>query len=125
MKIATFSVANGAPRVGVVSGEEISDIGDSVPDMLTLVQGGAAALEQAKSAAQKAKRYKLSEVRLLAPFPRPPKNILCTGLNYKAHIAEGIKAGTRTTDDAPPYPIWFTKAVTSVCGPFDDIQIEP
>ena len=32
--------------------------------------------------------YKMSDVRLRAPVPRPPK-ILCLALNYKAHAVEG------------------------------------
>jgi len=58
--------------------------------------------------------YKLSEVRLLAPVPRPGK-VLGIGLNYADHIAE---AGMKR----PEHQLWFAKAVTAVGGPFDPIQ---
>src|SRR5947207_2773129 len=33
----------------------------------------------------------LGEVRLLAPIPRPRKNVFCLGLNYAEHVAEGSR----------------------------------
>jgi 2-keto-4-pentenoate hydratase/2-oxohepta-3-ene-1,7-dioic acid hydratase in catechol pathway len=57
----------------------------------------------------------LAQVRLLAPVLRPGK-IFAIGLNYADHIAES-KAET------PAHQVWFTKAVTSVNGPFDAVEI--
>ncbi|GBF12344.1 fumarylacetoacetate hydrolase family protein [Tepidibacillus infernus] len=56
------------------------------------------------------------EVTLLAPIPRPPKNIFCLGKNYAAHALEMGSA-----DEIPKHPMVFTKAATSVNGPFADI----
>lgn len=93
--------------------------------MISLVQAGAAGLEEARKAADSATtKLSLSDVTLLSPFPRPMKNILCLGLNYREHVAEGARAGVRDSGDAPKYPVWFTKAVTSVCGPYDDIRLD-
>lgn len=128
MRLATFAPIGGeqgSQRVGVVLQDEIADVTPVAPSMLALVQGGAAALGQARAAAQKAPRFALEQVKLLAPFPRPAKNILCLGLNYRDHVTEGARAGARASEDAPKYPVWFTKAVTSVCGPYDDIVIDP
>ena len=61
---------------------------------------------------------------LLAPIPRPLKNIFCTGLNYSEHITEGADH-TGADLQRPKYPVWFTKSSGSVCGPYDDITIEP
>lgn len=124
MRLATFA-HQGAQHVGVVLKDEIADVTSVAPSMIALVEGGAAALERVRGALDQAPRVKLDRVKLLAPFPRPAKNILCLGLNYKDHVAEGARAGARATGDAPKYPVWFTKAVTSVCGPYDDIAIEP
>ncbi|MDH3665518.1 MAG: fumarylacetoacetate hydrolase family protein [Paracoccaceae bacterium] len=41
--------------------------------------------------------------------------LCCVGLNYSDHAAE-------TGAEVPPEPILFGKAVTSVSGPFDDIE---
>jgi 2-keto-4-pentenoate hydratase/2-oxohepta-3-ene-1,7-dioic acid hydratase in catechol pathway len=57
----------------------------------------------------------LSDVRLLAPVQRPGK-IFAIGLNYADHIAESKM-------ETPQHQVWFTKAVTSINGPFDPIEI--
>lgn len=126
MRLATFEY-QGQQKVGVVTGQEkVADVSAAVPSMAALVQGGAEALATAKSAADKSKeRLLLSHVRLVAPFPRPPKNILCLGVNYRAHGEEAARAGARATAEPPKHPIWFTKAITSVCGPYDDIELDP
>ena len=54
----------------------------------------------------------MSDVQLLAPIPRPAKNVFALGLNYAEHVAE-----SRTAVPLPTAPIYFTKAVTSVIGP--------
>jgi 2-keto-4-pentenoate hydratase/2-oxohepta-3-ene-1,7-dioic acid hydratase in catechol pathway len=62
----------------------------------------------------------LNEVELMAPIPRPKKNVVCLGLNYADHVAEGKK----TLDEErplPEHPIFFTKPPTAINGPFDDI----
>jgi 2-keto-4-pentenoate hydratase/2-oxohepta-3-ene-1,7-dioic acid hydratase in catechol pathway len=52
----------------------------------------------------------LAEARLLAPIPRPRKNIVCVGRNYAAHARESRVA-------LPQVPVFFTKAATCVVGP--------
>ena len=53
-----------------------------------------------------------SDVELLAPIPRPRRNILCVGKNYYAHVQEIANAGFNTTGsgaEAPTAPIIFSK----------------
>jgi 2-keto-4-pentenoate hydratase/2-oxohepta-3-ene-1,7-dioic acid hydratase in catechol pathway len=50
-------------------------------------------------------------VKLLAPIPRPTKNIFCIGKNYAEHAIEMGSA-----EDIPKHPMVFTKAPTSVIG---------
>jgi 2-keto-4-pentenoate hydratase/2-oxohepta-3-ene-1,7-dioic acid hydratase in catechol pathway len=64
----------------------------------------------------------LAEVKLLAPIPRPPKNVFCLGLNYREHLEESNRASNR--DLAPTVPVFFTKAVTSIVGPQDPILFD-
>jgi 2-keto-4-pentenoate hydratase/2-oxohepta-3-ene-1,7-dioic acid hydratase in catechol pathway len=52
----------------------------------------------------------LSQAKLLAPIPRPAKNIFCLGRNYAEHAKE-------RGNPVPTIPIYFTKAPTSVVGP--------
>lgn len=68
-------------------------------------------------------RVTLAQVQLLAPIPRPRKNIMCLGLNYAEHAEESLAAwGKERT--APEDIIVFTKAVTSVIGPDENIHLD-
>jgi 2-keto-4-pentenoate hydratase/2-oxohepta-3-ene-1,7-dioic acid hydratase in catechol pathway len=109
MKLATFD-AGGGPRVGVIEGGEIVEIGGS---MIELIAGWDRAA--AEKASRSGTRRALSGVRLRAPVLRPGK-IFAIGLNYADHIEE-------SKQPVPANQVWFTKAVTSINGPFDPIQI--
>ncbi|MED4206094.1 fumarylacetoacetate hydrolase family protein [Neobacillus mesonae] len=54
----------------------------------------------------------ITEVTLLAPIPRPSKNIFCVGKNYAEHAIELGSAA-----DIPEHVMVFTKAPTTVTGP--------
>jgi 2-keto-4-pentenoate hydratase/2-oxohepta-3-ene-1,7-dioic acid hydratase in catechol pathway len=58
--------------------------------------------------------------RLLAPIPRPAKNVFCVGRNYIDHVAEGDRAAGRETE-VPKYPQFFTKPPTAVIGPDETV----
>lgn len=62
----------------------------------------------------------LANVKLLAPIPRPRKNVFGIGLNYTEHVAESAKA-LDTSPDLPREPVIFSKPPTSVIGPDDPI----
>lgn len=62
----------------------------------------------------------LADATILAPIPRPRKNVFAVGLNYVAHNKEFT-----SQDTMPSHPIVFTKAPTSVVGPGDDVVIRP
>ncbi|WP_313800607.1 fumarylacetoacetate hydrolase family protein [Cytobacillus sp.] len=53
----------------------------------------------------------LDSVKLLAPIPKPSKNIFCVGKNYAEHA---IEMGSK--DDIPEHIMVFTKAPTTVIG---------
>jgi 2-keto-4-pentenoate hydratase/2-oxohepta-3-ene-1,7-dioic acid hydratase in catechol pathway len=123
VRLLTFSV-DGEVRVGALragGSDEVVEIPD-VPDMLTLIAAGADGLERARSALAGggARSHRLSDVRLLAPVPRPPGNVIAIGRNYKAHAEESARAAGKEVDP----PTVFTKAVTSVAGPYDDIVVD-
>jgi len=63
----------------------------------------------------------LANVRLLAPIPRPRKNIFGIGLNYVEHVAESSRA-LDTAKELPKQPIIFSKPPTSVIGPDEAIE---
>ncbi|OLN23824.1 hypothetical protein BTO30_02445 [Domibacillus antri] len=73
-------------------------------------------LEKAVLAAGSASKIQESEVKMLAPIPRPSKNIFCVGKNYRDHAIEmGGEASV------PEHPMIFTKAPTTVSANHDVI----
>lgn len=113
MKLAMYDAGSG-PRIGVVTGESIADSGLS-GTMIDLIAGWTAVKPQIEANLKTARPLPLNGVKLLAPVQRPGK-IFAIGLNYADHIAE---SGVET----PANQVWFTKAVTSINGPFDPILI--
>jgi len=63
----------------------------------------------------------LANVKLLAPIPRPRKNIFGIGLNYVEHVAESSRS-LDTSKDLPKQPVIFSKPPTTVIGPGDAIE---
>lgn len=120
MKLITFE-HQGVVKAGRLEGDE-AVICDDGPEadraVLARIQGGLAGDWPEKA------RARLSEVRLLAPIPRPLRDIICVGKNYRAHAAEFFGSGfdSSTTEEVPSYPVIFTKAMTSVCATGDDVM---
>lgn len=63
----------------------------------------------------------LANVKLLAPIPRPRKNIFGIGLNYVEHVAESSRT-LDTSKELPKEPVIFSKPPTSIIGPGDAIE---
>jgi 2,4-didehydro-3-deoxy-L-rhamnonate hydrolase len=137
MKLYTF-VAEGAPRVGVGLNDQIIDVSAAAAamrtprklpeDMLSFLRMGEAGLAAAREVMAFVRNrpalpvgvqvaYLLETVKLLAPIPRPGK-ILCSGINYRAHMEEN--PGARM----PTEPFFFSKLPTAVIGP-DEAIVHP
>ena len=100
--------------------------GEPKNDMIELIAGGPGAWQGYRdriSRLPSSCHVPLTQIRLLAPIPRPRKNILCLGLNYADHAAESSAARGRETS-MPDHMVVFTKAVTSVTGPTEDIPYD-
>jgi 2-keto-4-pentenoate hydratase/2-oxohepta-3-ene-1,7-dioic acid hydratase in catechol pathway len=71
----------------------------------------------------------LGDVRLLAPIPRPRRNIFCVGKNYREHAHEfarsGYEAGAVKGAEIDDYPAMFTKPGSCVVGPGATVQTHP
>src|SRR5688500_6915445 len=94
MRLVTFE-ANGAAPLGAVAGDGVVDLARAAPDLpgdlLGLIRGGEAALRRAADAAGRADaaaRRPLDGLRHLLPLANPGK-VVCLGLNYVDHAAEG------------------------------------
>jgi 2-keto-4-pentenoate hydratase/2-oxohepta-3-ene-1,7-dioic acid hydratase in catechol pathway len=125
MRLVTFKDAKGT-RIGVL--DEAGSVLDLAAadavlprDMLALIAGGEAALAAARAAAGKAPI--LLDATILAPIPRPSKNIFCVGKNYHEHAKEFASSGFDATakEVVPEAPVVFSKPPTSVIGPHEPI----
>jgi 2-keto-4-pentenoate hydratase/2-oxohepta-3-ene-1,7-dioic acid hydratase in catechol pathway len=123
MRIATFSHA-GRECLGIVQNDQVLDLSaadaKAPASMLALIAGGATALDAARKAAVAAQNNRklwrpLKDCRLLAPIPRPQKNVFCVGRNYKLHIEEGARA-RGVEPSYPKVPEFFSKPPTAVVG---------
>lgn len=113
MKLTTYDRGTG-PRIGIVAGDHMIDAGlDGT--MIDLIADWDAYRPALQALAAKGGGTALPSVRLMAPVLRPGK-IFAIGLNYADHIAE-------SNMETPSRQVWFTKAQTSINGPFDPIQI--
>jgi acylpyruvate hydrolase len=62
-------------------------------------------------------RVPLGEVTLRPVIPRPGK-IVCVGLNYRAHVDEGVF-------EVPDYPVLFTKFADTLVGAGEPVVLPP
>lgn len=134
MRYVTFSLASdSAPRLGVASGDRVIDLqalaaaaGAEPPpsSLLDLIGAGPTVWRRVASlvaaAGTKVSGHPTRDIRWHAPIPRPTKNVFCVGRNYAAHAAEGARA-RGVPLKLPTIPLFFTKAPTSVIGPYDDV----
>jgi 2-keto-4-pentenoate hydratase/2-oxohepta-3-ene-1,7-dioic acid hydratase in catechol pathway len=130
MKLMTFTEAGSREsRIGVMSDAarfvDLGTIRDAPFDtrsMIALIEGGEPALEWVGAMLRSGTTRAVADVRLLAPIPRPRKNVFCVGWNYLEHFKEGEK-GRPAPVDLPAHPVFFTKAPTAVTGPDEPIRI--
>lgn len=137
MRLVTFRSDVTAPaRLGAIINDLVVDlfefglaIGQPLPDtMLDFIDMGPAAvtttshlLEEYADELPLGVAVPLSNVKLLAPIPRPRKNIFGIGLNYVEHVAESSRT-LDTSKDLPKEPVIFSKPPTTVIGPDDAIE---
>jgi 2-keto-4-pentenoate hydratase/2-oxohepta-3-ene-1,7-dioic acid hydratase in catechol pathway len=126
MKLATFQTA-GRTAVGVVTSDGLIDLERADPrlprSLRALLEAGDEAIAQVRHrVAVSTDRVPLTEVRLMAPVPEPRK-FLGLGFSYRSHVAEIRER--RKDIKIPPNQVWFTKQVSCVNGPFDDIHKPP
>jgi 2-keto-4-pentenoate hydratase/2-oxohepta-3-ene-1,7-dioic acid hydratase in catechol pathway len=120
VRLASFSPPLGAPRPGLIVGDEVVDLADVATGLpLTmralLALGKDGLVGAAAAPATRAPRHPLSEVRRHAPVPDPPA-ILGIGMNYRAHVAELGR-------QPPEWQYWFNKQRTAIAGPGDPIVL--
>jgi 2-keto-4-pentenoate hydratase/2-oxohepta-3-ene-1,7-dioic acid hydratase in catechol pathway len=117
MRYATYILPGEVrARVGIVRGSAIAPVVvETLLDLIALTPE-----DRARLSIDSQDGVPLDRVRLLAPIPRPRKNVVCLGLNYMSHVVETSKPLNRQVK-LPDVPIFFTKAPTAVNGPYDPI----
>lgn len=116
MKFVTY-LLDGAEKVGLLSLDETSLRPLPCRDMLELIERGVCPEGTGEA-------LPLSEVQLLAPIPRPRQDVICLGINYKAHADEAEQYSTEFKKERP-IPIYFSKRVTEAVGPEGFIESHP
>ncbi len=131
LRLLSFAGPGGAPRLGAIGASgrvvDLSAVwaGGGPADMVALIAGGPAALAQARhlAAAPGADAPLPGALRLLAPIAPLTRNVYAVGWNYLEHFEEGnSRYGKR---DLPAHPVFFTKGVHTLNGPFDPIPYDP
>ena len=125
MRLATF-IYRGQEQLGAVTlkggATQMAPLRqfDRFPEsMQALIAAGPATWQELEATLQEEAvgLIPLDNVRLLAPIPRPRKNIICLGLNYADHAAEQDVA-------LPKHLVVFTKSPTAVNAPYGDIPYD-
>ncbi len=125
MRFVTVKTANG-PRPGLHIDQRIVLL-EGYAALQDVIDAGAAGLATLRTAsADYATRagipYNIDQ--LLAPIPRPRKNIFCVGMNYAAHARESLIA-KGMEPKLPEHPVFFTKPPTAINHPTGEIEIDP
>lgn len=100
----------------------VSDIGYGFETMNDLIRGitRATLAAMSEAAERAAKTIALDKVRLTAPILHPVRDVVCMGLNYKAHADEMADALKEQRAERV-WPIFFGKAVDRCRGTGEDI----
>lgn len=122
MKLVTFLHDN-KEMVGVLTEDGAAVRPLPFDDMNALIQAPREALLTAVKDAAAA--LPLSAVTLLAPIPRPRQDVICLGINYKAHAEEAARYSSEAFTKERPIPIYFSKRVTEAVAPEGDIESHP
>lgn len=135
MKLVTFRHSNVGVRVGALLDGWVVDLtaasrnDPAFASMVALAKGGPATLATAagivdkissSGATERSNVYAIDEIRLMAPIPRPEKNVYCVGLNFRSHVEQNARA-LGLPPDVPTIPLYFSKPVTAVIGPEEGI----
>ncbi len=130
MRLATC-LFNHQSQIAIVQDDKaflpmtISSWNKNISSMQQLIDAGDQFLQELQKLVEQSKQDEwigLEQVELQSPIPRPRQNIMCLGWNYIEHVQE-TTGKTLEAPKLPKYPIIFTKAVSSMNGPYSDIPV--
>ncbi|WP_308467939.1 fumarylacetoacetate hydrolase family protein [Rathayibacter soli] len=134
MRLLTFTREGSGPHVGaLLTDETLLDLtqaaaGDPVfSSLLSLIDSGDSGIARAQNLLSSHEfdehALPIGAVRVLAPIPRPRKNVYCVGLNFRSHVEQNA-AALGEQAQIPEVPLFFSKPVTAVIGPGDAIVLD-
>jgi len=112
MRLLAFQ-NNGEQRIGLLQGDQVVDLSIAAPDLpgelVEIIEGGDDCLKMIKTAQEGANPESLVPIDKLDWLPptRKAGKIICLGLNYAAHAAEG-------GHERPEYPSFFMRGNSSL-----------
>lgn len=125
MKLVTF-LQNGREYPGVLTSGETAVLRLPFADMTALIEAPHEELLSAvKDAEASGTPLPLSGITLLSPIPRPHQDVICLGINYKAHAEESARYNPEAFKKDRPIPIYFSKRVTEAVAPEGFIESHP
>ena len=139
MKLLTYQTKNSEPRLGFIHNNQVIDManfGDVMrfqlpTTMLGLIDMGNEVIPEIESLLLRCDpadfqgiSFAMNEITLLAPIPKPRKNIIGIGLNYTEHVAESART-LDTSNELPQSPIIFSKPPTTVTATNTNILLNP
>ena len=117
MKLVTYR-HSGAEHVGALTPDGSGILPLPVPDMNTLIETmDLPALRSAVAAAERGSALALSEAELLAPIPRPRQDVVCLGMNDRAHEEESARYTADAFTKETPAAVYFSKRVSEAGRP--------
>lgn len=135
MKLVTYKINDTTAQLGfikdetIINAEQLGQLKNSAlpNNMLDFIDMGKEGIEKATQLINNAAKEELekcsvslADAKLLAPIPKPRKNIIGIGLNYTEHVAESART-LDTSKELPQQPVIFSKPPTAVTGTNENI----
>lgn len=139
MKLLTYQTQNSEPRLGFIHNNKVIDMENfgnimqfPLPStMLGLIDMGDIVIPEINALMINcdpndllAISFTMDEITILAPIPKPRKNIIGIGLNFTEHVAESART-LDTSKELPQKPIIFSKPPTAVTATNTNILLNP
>ena len=132
MKLVTFDLPGGTRHIGaMLAGEQrvvdftASSTSAAMRDMLALIDGGEAALKEARQLLDKAEvTHALADVKLAAPLPEPRqmRDFLCFEKHFRQARANRHLFGATDSERDPAKveipPVWYEEPIYYKCNRF-------
>lgn len=125
MRVAVFE-ADGDVRIGLVDLERRTVAPFDIAAEKAAA-GVTALFEYADRLPSTLSPLSLDQIKLLAPVPRPRRNVFCVGKNYRDHAREFARSGFDSSaagEVVPEFPIVFSKVPECVIAHDDPVLID-